>query len=149
MVHVRDEGAKFDGSIESVWRYLNNPELHGLAHKDTRNRTAKTEGNLTTRVSMERNWRGAWVKVSFRITVLPPLGYVAEYTEGPFAGSNTFTVFTPLDQDHTQVDVYGEFRSPTISEGELGAAARQFLESIYNDDAPAIKELHTGPREAA
>jgi hypothetical protein len=145
MVHVRDEGSRFDGSIETVWRYLNNPELHGQAHKETRNRTAKTEGGLTTRLSMERNWKGAWVKVSFRVTVLPPLGYVAEYTEGPFAGSNTFTVFTPIDSSHTQIDVYGEFKSPTIPEAELEAAARLFLDSVYNDDAPAIKTLQTSP----
>jgi hypothetical protein len=145
MVHVRDEGSRFDGSIESVWRFLNNPELHGKAHQNTRNRTAKSEGGLTTRVTMERNWRGSWVKVSSRITVLPPLGYVVEYTEGPFAGSNTFTVFTPLDQDHTQIDVYGEFRSPTLGEAEIEAAARSFLEEVYNDDAPAIKALHTSP----
>lgn len=145
MVHVRDEGSRYDGSIETVWRYLNNPELHGQSHKDTRNRTAKPEGGLTTRLSMERNWKGAWVKVSFRVTVLPPLGYVAEYTEGPFAGTNTFTVYTPLDSDHTQVDVYGEFKSPTIPEAELESAARQFLESVYNDDAPSIKTLHTSP----
>jgi hypothetical protein len=145
MVHIRDEGSRFDGSIESVWRYQNTPELHGKAHRNSRNLTSKTEGGLTTLFSAERNWNGSWVKMAQRVTVLPPLGYVTEFVEGPFAGSKMFTIYTPLDMDHTQVDVYGEFRSPTLPEAQVESAARQFLEEVYNEDAPAIKTLHTSP----
>jgi hypothetical protein len=145
MVHVRDEGSRVDGSIESVWRYLNDPELHGKAHKNSRNVTQKIEGGTTILVTAERNFRGSWVKVGQRLTVLPPLGHVIEFVAGPFAGSKMFTVYTPLDADHTQVDVYGEFRSPTLADAEVETAARQYLDEVFSEDAPAIKTLHSSP----
>jgi hypothetical protein len=149
MVHVRIEGNRVDGSIETVWRYHNHLELQDKAQKNIRNRAVKSEGGLTTLVTMERNWGGAWVKVAHRITVLPPLGYVTEFTEGPLAGSKMFTVFTPIDGEHTQIDLYGEFRSPVMKDAEVESAARRYLEEVQTSDAPAIKELQHGPREAA
>ncbi len=99
-------------------------------------------GDTTFLLSMERNWRGEWVKVVNRLTVLPPLGTLIESLEGPFAGSKSFTVFTPEGQ-RTRVDVYGEFRSPVLPEAEVEAAARAWLEESYNEDAPAIKSLQS------
>ncbi|MGA8542603.1 MAG: hypothetical protein WB947_03560 [Thermoplasmata archaeon] len=142
MVHIRDEGSYFDGSIQTVWRYLNSDDEHPKAHRSVRNRQAKPVGDTTFLLSMERNWRGEWVKVVNRLTVLPPLGTLIESLEGPFAGSKSFTVFTPEGQ-RTRVDVYGEFRSPVLPEAEVEAAARAWLEESYNEDAPAIKSLQS------
>ena len=143
MVHLRDEGAYFDGSIQSVWRYVNSGEAHSEAHKSTRNWTVKPVGDITNLVTMERNWKGTWVKVVNRVTVLPPLGTLMEVLEGPFAGTKAFTVYTP-EGDRTRVDVYGEFISPSIPPAEVKDAALAWLTESYDEDARAIRTVQHG-----
>lgn len=140
MVMIRDEGSYFEASVQTVWRFLNTPEEHGPAHRSVRNRTVKPEGGNSMVATMERNFRGNWVKVANRLIVLPPLGHVQEFLEGPLAGSKMFTVYTP-EGGRTRVDVYGEFVSPTLAPNEVEAAVRAYLEESYREDAPAIQAL--------
>jgi hypothetical protein len=142
MVHVRDEGSYFEGSVETVWRYMNSGDPHSKAHRSIRNREVKTEGAHTMLATMERNWRGNWVKVVNRLTILPPLGVVTEFLEGPFAGSKMFTVYTP-EEARTRVDVYGEFVSPSLTKPEVKDAILAWLEESYNEDAPEVKALQS------
>jgi|HubBroStandDraft_1064217.scaffolds.fasta_scaffold02496_3 hypothetical protein len=146
MVHLRDEGAYFDGSIQTVWRFLNSGEPHAQAHVSTRNRQVKSVGDITNLISMERNWKGNWVKVVNRVTVLPPLGTMLEVLEGPFAGTKAFTVYTP-EGERTRVDVFGEFISPSIAPAELKDAATAWLEESYREDARAIRAMQHGARD--
>ncbi len=144
MVVVRDEGGQFDGSIETVWRFRNRPELHDPAHKSTRNRRVEPVAGTTMTVRMDRQWRGTWVPVAARETVLPPLGVVSEYVEGPLAGSKLFTVYSPTAEDRTRVDVYGDFKSPVLPPEEVAAAALAWLQEEFGEDAPAIRLLQSG-----
>ncbi len=144
MVHVKDEGSRFDGSIQTVWRYLQSGEPHSAAHRSMRNRTSKPVGETTLEATMERLWRGQWVKVVNRMTVLPPLGFVQEYLEGPLAGSKLVTVYTP-EGDTTRVDVFGEFTSPTLDPKDVESAARAWLAESYEEDAPAIRAMQRMP----
>lgn len=141
MVQVRDEGSRFDASIQTIWRYLNSPESHGKAHAAVRNAQSKPIGDITRELTMERQWMGKWVKVVNRITVLPPLGIVTEFLEGPFAGSKMFTIYTAEDEGRTRVDVFGEFVSPVLPPDQVDRAARVWLEESYNEDAPALTAL--------
>lgn len=140
MVSVRDEGSYFEGSIQTVWRFLNMPKEHSEAHRSIRNRTVQPVGETSMVATMERNFRGGWVKVVSRLTVLPPLGHVQEFLEGPFAGSKMFTVYT-AEGDRTRIDVYGEFVSPTIPPDEVEAAALAYLDESFREDAPVIRAL--------
>jgi hypothetical protein len=142
MVHIRDEGSYVEGSIQTVWRYLNSGEPHAQAHRTVRNRQVKPVGDNTMIATMERNWRGTWVRVVNRLTVLPPLGTLVEVLEGPFAGSKSFTVYTP-EGNRTRIDVYGEFESPTLPPAEVEKAALEWMEESFNEDAPAIKALQS------
>ncbi len=137
MVHVRDEGATFDATVEAVWEYLNSGPTHGAAHKTIRNRATQPAGENAVIATMERNWNGEWVKVVSRMTRLPPLGIVQEFLEGPFAGSKAVLVYTPSGKK-TRVDVYGEFTSPTIPENQIEKAALRWLEVSSDEDAPAV-----------
>ena len=146
MVLVRDEGGYFDGSIQTVWRFLNSGDPHAAAHTSTRNRQVKPVGDITNLVSLERNWKGKWVKVVNRVTVLPPLGTMLEALEGPFAGTKAFTVYTP-EGARTRVDVYGEFLSPSIPPAEVKDAAIEWLDESYREDASAIRSMQGGQRD--
>jgi hypothetical protein len=144
MVHVKDEGSYFEGSIQTVWRFMQSGEPHTRAHRSMRNRQAKPVGENVMEASMERNWKGNWVRVVNRITVLPPLGFAQEFLEGPLAGSKLFTLYTPAGA-RTRVDVVGEFVSPTLPPDDVEREARTWLEESYNEDAPAIRELQSSP----
>lgn len=144
MVIVRDEGSRFDGSIETVWRYMNMPQAHARAHKSTRRHQTETIGGTTMLLRMERNWKGNWVKVANRVTVLPPLGVVTEFLEGPFAGSRMFTVYVPESDSRTRVEVVGDFKSPVLRPDEVSSSALAWLEVAFNEDVPAIRLLQNG-----
>jgi hypothetical protein len=146
MVNIRDEGAYFDGSIQTVWRFLNSGQPHAEAHRSTRNRAMKPVGDITNLISMERNWNGKWVRVVNRVTVLPPLGTLTESLEGPFAGTKAFTVYTP-EGERTRVDVYGEFISPSIPAPEVKDAAIKWLAESYDEDANAIRSMQYGGKD--
>jgi hypothetical protein len=121
-----------------VWDYLNSGPTHVQAHKSIRNRVAEPAGENAIIATMERNWNGEWVKVVSRMTRLPPLGLVQEFLEGPFAGSKAVLVYTPKGTK-TQVDVYGDFVSPTIPNDQVEKAALRWLAESYEEDAPAVK----------
>ncbi len=144
MVHVRDEGSYVEASIQSVWRFLSSGEPHARAHRSVRNRESKNLGENVMEATMERHWRGEWVKIVNRLTVLPPLGFVQEFLAGPFAGSKLFTVYTP-EGDRTRVDVYGEFISPVLPPEEVRSAALAYLEESFDEDRPAIETLQRSP----
>ena len=148
MVHIRDEGGRFDASIQTVWRYLNSGDIHGKVHTNSRNRQVKPIGDYALMITMEQKWDGNWVKVVNRVTVLPPLGVVTEFIEGPFASSKMFTVYSPEGIDRTGVEVYGEFLSPVLPAEQVEASARKWLEDSYREDAPALKAMQTSPQDS-
>jgi hypothetical protein len=144
MVTVRDEGSEFDGSIETVWRFLNMPGAHQKTHRSIRNQTSETIGNTTVMYTMERLFMGKWVKETDRVTILPPLGVVSEVVEGPFAGSKYFTVYMPEGDGKTRVDVLGDFKSPVLPPDAVQKSALMWLKEEFDEDAPAIRLLQSG-----
>ncbi|MCI4342077.1 MAG: hypothetical protein L3K11_06890 [Thermoplasmata archaeon] len=141
MVHIRDEGSAFDVPVAEVWKLLTTPSVH--LHKNRRNRQMKPEGENRLLLTQEQEIGGRWEKVTQRISMYPPLGMVIETLEGPLAGSNFITYYTPQDQS-TGVTVVGEFVSPSLTTVELERAVHQFLEEVYREDSatlggPALK----------
>jgi hypothetical protein len=139
MVHIKDEGSQFDGSIELVWKYLQAPEEHNRNHK-SRNFKAKPISESTTEASWEANVGGSWVSMRMRMTPLPPVGVAIEVMEGPMAGSKFFNIYTPMG-GKTGISVVGEFASKTIPPAQLEPAVRGFLEQVYNEDNAAIRAM--------
>jgi hypothetical protein len=138
MVYVKDEGAELEAPIAAVWKFLQSGEAHARAHRSMRNRQAKPAGENVMVATLERNWKGTWVKVTNRLTLFPPLGMAVEVLEGPFAGSRSFTVYTPRGA-RTGIDVYGEFTSAQIPPAQIEAEARAWLTESFDEDAPAVK----------
>jgi hypothetical protein len=141
MVHIKDEGSHFDAPIATVWAFLQSPPDHGTSHKSVRNAQMKPVSENVVMISQEQNMNGQWVKTANRITFHPPLAVVIDVVEGPMAGTKMVNVYTPKGEK-TQIDVYGEFVSPTIPAAQLEAAARGNLEAVFNEDSAAIKAFH-------
>ncbi len=141
MARISDqEGSEFDASVEVVWKYLQDPQAHSGAHRNSRNRTMQPLTDNSFIVSWEQNVNGNWVKVANKITVFPPLGMASEALEGPLAGSKIFTVYTPHGAK-TEVSVYGDMQSAVVPAAQIEGAVRAAWEAAYSEDSAGIREF--------
>jgi hypothetical protein len=138
MVYVKDEGSEFEAPIDFVWKYIFGGEGHDSAHTTTRKPKFEKVSDVTIIYASERYLRGKWAPDRMRISMFPPVSVVTEWLEGALAGSKLTYVYSPRGE-RTGIDVYGEFTSQTLKPSEVEAAAREFLESEFNADAPAIR----------
>jgi hypothetical protein len=146
MARLNDqEGSKFDAPLDLVWKYLQSPEAHGGAHRNSRNRTMKPVSETSFIVSWEQNMNGTWVKVANKITVYPPLGMAAEAVEGPMTGSKMFTVYTPHGPK-TEVSVFGDMQASGIPPAQLEAMVRGAWEMAFDEDSAGIREFAKNPK---
>jgi len=141
MVYLKDEGSVFDAPIGFVWKYIFGGEDHDKAHKTTRNPKFGKVSDITILYGSERFLLGKWAPDQLRISMFPPVSVVTEWLEGALAGSKLVYVYSPQGEK-TRIDVYGEFTSKTLPSEEVEAAAREFLETEFAADAPAIREAY-------
>jgi hypothetical protein len=139
MVYLKDEGSTFDAPIDFVWKYIFGGGDHDSAHKTTRNPKFEKVSDITIIYGSERFLRGKWAPDRMRISMFPPVSVVTEWLEGVLAGSKLVYVYSPQG-DKTRIDVYGEFTSKTLPPEQVEAAAREFLQTEYDADAPAIRD---------
>ena len=139
MVWIEDKGSTFDAPIDYVWKYIFGGADHDGAHTTTRNPKFGKVSDITILYGSERYLRGKWAPDQMRISMFPPVSVVTEWLEGALAGSKLVYVYTPAG-DKTRIDVYGEFTSKTLPEKEVEAAAREFLDSEFDADAPVIRQ---------
>ena len=147
MVYLEDEGSEFEAPIDVVWKYIFGGEGHDKSHKTTRNSKFKKVSDITIEYGSERLLRGKWAPDRMRITMVSPISVTTEWLDGVLAGSKFVYVYRPQGEK-TRIDVYGEFTSPTLSPEEVEAAAREFLESEFRDDAPAVKAAYAKTKAA-
>lgn len=138
MVYLKDEGSVFDAPIDVVWKYIFGGEGHDASHKTTRKPKFEKVSDITLIYASERYLRGKWAPDRMRISMFPPVSVVSEWLEGALEGSKMVYLYTPQG-DKTRIDVYGEFTSKTLPPEEVEAAAREFLEAEFRDDAPAVR----------
>jgi hypothetical protein len=141
MVYVKDEGSTFDAPIDFVWKYMYSDLDHDKAHTTTRNPKFEKVSEITFIYGSERHLRGKWAPDRLRISMADPVAVVTEWLEGVLAGSKFVYVYSPQG-GKTRIDVYGEFVSKTLPPEEVEAAAREFLESEFQADAPAIRAAY-------
>ena len=153
MVFIEDGGSVFDAPLEIVWKYLFDGEAHDKVHKSTRNPSFKPISKTSFVYSSERNFNGDWIPESMRQSVFPPLGMSTEWLEGAFSGSKMFYLYSSKGNKKTQIDVFGDFQSKTISEHDLEQSVKKFLEGEFSDDAPAVRDYakknKVGKKESA
>ncbi|MCI4327399.1 MAG: hypothetical protein L3K16_07185 [Thermoplasmata archaeon] len=149
MVFVQDEGSLFDAPIEVVWEYIFGGGDHDQQHPTTRNAKIESVSEVTLLYNAERKFRGKWGPDRLRISMFRPVSVVTEWLAGPLEGSKLVYLYSPLGPK-TRIDVYGEFTSKTLPEGEVEAAAREWLAGEFRDDAPAVRALaETKPKAKA
>jgi hypothetical protein len=140
MVYVKDEGSTFDAPLDIVWKYIQDGEVHDAQHKTTRQPKFESVSEVTMIYAAERNFRGKWAPDRMRISAFPPVSMVIEWLDGILAGSKLVYVYSPRGEK-TGIDVYGEFTSPSLPPHDVETAAREWLASEFDEDAPAIRAL--------
>ena len=148
MVYLKDEGSVFDAPIDFVWKYIFGGEEHDSAHKTTRSPKFGKVSDITILYGSERYLRGKWAPDQLRISMFPPVSVVTEWLEGALAGSKLVYLYLPQGEK-TRIDVYGEFTSKTLPPQEVEAAAREFLETEFAADAPAIRDAYQKQKTSA
>ena len=147
MVYLQDEGSEFEAPVAFVWKYIFGGGAHDGAHKTTRNSKIKEVSAITIEYESERYLRGKWAPDRMRITMAPPISVTTEWLDGALAGSKFVYVYKP-NGEKTRIDVYGEFTSKTLDPEEVEAAAREFLETEFRDDAPAVRSEYERSKAA-
>ncbi len=140
MVFVADEGSRFNSPIGLLWKYLFRSEAHDASPTTTRRPTLEKISDVTPLYGSERLLRGRWAPDRLRLSMFPPIPIVTEWLEGVLAGSKFVYVCAP-EGPRTRINVHGEFTSTTLSPKEVEEAAREFLDTEFRDDAPAVREL--------
>jgi hypothetical protein len=140
MVYFEDTGTLIAAPIDFVWKYLGS-EQHGLAHaRSARNfRVTKTVGP-TSVIHAERFFEGRWSKLVVRSTDFPPFCVCNEEIEGTFAGTKFVMLYRPVG-NQTQIDVFGDVQSKSLSPARAKRAFRKTLVGAYMDDVPVLLEL--------
>jgi hypothetical protein len=148
MVWIEDKGSTFEAPIDFVWKYIFGGGSHDSSHKTTRNSKFGQVSDITILYGSERYLRGKWAPDQMRISMFPPVTVVTEWLEGVLAGSKLVYVYTPQGEK-TRIDVYGEFTSKSLPENEVEAAAREFLDTEFDADAPVIREQYRKSKATA
>jgi hypothetical protein len=80
------------------------------------------------------------MKQKMRLTMLPPVGFLSEYIEGPLTGSKSMQFYHPMG-NRTGVTVVDEFVSTMIPESQIHGAVMQQLETAFNEDQANLKKF--------
>jgi hypothetical protein len=75
-----------------------------------------------------------------KLTMLPPVGFVTEYVEGPLKGSKSMQFYHPMGSK-TGVTVVGEFVSTMLPENQIHGVVMQQLETAFSEDQANLKNF--------
>jgi hypothetical protein len=142
MTYFEDRGSVFDAPIDAVWDYIeNDQEFHPKAHGSSlRNFEAKELSAVTSLISCEVRWGGRWRKMISRITEIRPAVRINEELEGPYAGSKTVSVYSPVGR-RTAIDVLCYMRSSELSPTEIKRETMKTLAKTFAEDVPSLRRF--------
>jgi len=142
LTYVEDRGAVYDAPLEVVWDFMEKDEtFHPKAHTAAvRNFEEKALSEITTILSYERRIGGRWEKMVCRMTAVRPAVRIQEDLDGPWAGSRTVFLYTPLGE-RTVVDVFGYVQSSELTPAEIKRDRKKTWANAYSEDLPYFRRF--------
>ncbi|MBI2649017.1 MAG: hypothetical protein HYW93_05135 [Thaumarchaeota archaeon] len=137
MVFLVDQGGEFDAPLEKVWKLQEANPNH--THADMQNLKSSMQGEHPI-LDFETPMPGGNVKQQIKMTVVPPVGFVMEYTDGPMKGTKLMQFYTPKGKK-TGVTVIGELQSSMMSGDQLKKAVQASLDKAYKEDKQNLKKV--------
>jgi len=140
LVFIVDEGSVFDAPLEKIWRYLQTPpDIHD--HPQNRNVRTEMQPDGTMHLSFENEGPGGtMMKNKLKLTMVPPIGFVSEYIEGPMTGSRSMQYYQPMGEK-TGVTVVGEYVSKVLPEQQIKPIVNESLETAFTQDNANLKKF--------
>ncbi len=120
MVFIWDEGSTFKAPLSKVWALAQTEGVH--KHPSQIDPKMSMEGGSPVLSYGTKTPGGTVVRHSIRLTMVPPVGFILDYVDGPMKGSKFMQYYVPKG-DKTGVTVVGEAVMP-------GASDQQIKESI-------------------
>ena len=141
-VYFEDTGGVYDAPLQVVWDFiLHDKEFHPQAHQHSlRNFRWKDVNETTGIASCEVHRVGRWMKMTARITTIPPVARIHEELTGRYARTKVVFLYTPKGK-RTGTDVYAELASDTVSPEELKNEWRQTLTAAFNEDVLMLQKF--------
>jgi hypothetical protein len=140
MVFVIDQGSVFDAPVDKVWKYVNEANTDQHSHTAMRNVQFSMDGEHPV-LSFETEGPGGMkFQQKMKMTMVPPVGFLTEYIDGPLKGSKSMQFYHPMG-DKTGVTVVGEFVSSMLPENQIHGVVMQQLETAFNEDQANIKKF--------
>jgi hypothetical protein len=141
LVYVEDKGSKFKAPVSKVWRLIQIHNTEGVKiHSDNKNMIGQALSEKSNLLSWDMEIKGRPLRIHLRMTYYPPTGVVWEFLEGSFGGSTAFTYYVPRG-DETEVDVVGDWKSPSIPESGLKEVVLDYLEHEFLQDTAYLKTM--------
>jgi hypothetical protein len=138
MVFIKDEEGTFQAPVSKVWELLQSPQDH--QHPSQINPQFAMDGEHPVVSFGVKMPDGKVVNNKIRVTPMAPVGYALEYLEAPFAGSRSFTFYSPKG-DQTGVTVVGDYTSQWMTGDALKQAVALSLENAFREDQENLKHI--------
>jgi hypothetical protein len=138
MVFIVDEGSVFKGPLDKVWKLNASEGQHN--HPSLKNSKAEPAGENAMILSYDVDMGGKTARVRSKLTMVPPLGTLAETLEGPMAGSKSFQFYTPRGNE-TGVTVVGQWKSSVMSDDQIRTAVMGFLQTVFDEDQANLSKV--------
>jgi len=138
MVFILDEGSEFKAPLSKVWELAQSEGKHN--HPSQIDPQTSMQNGVPVLSYGSRTADGSVVRSSIKVTMLPPVGFVLEYIDGPMEGTKLMQYYTPKG-DKTKVTVVGDAVSKTMTEGQLRKAVLKGLDTAFKEDEENLRRM--------
>jgi hypothetical protein len=141
ILEIECKGNEFQAELAKVWK-LNEILMKEPAkvHRNAINYNIEMVNKNTTVQSWKTAIDNQVTKNKMQFTTYHPLGVAVEILEGRLEGSKAFVYFTS-NKETTAVTVVGDFKSATLSNGQLRQEVLSMVENSFNEENANLKKM--------
>lgn len=139
MVFILDEGSTFNAPLSKVWELQQSEGKH--SHPSQLNTKMSMDGEHPILNFDTKTPDGKLMNHTIRITNIPPVGFILEYTGGAMKGTTLVQYYIPKGNE-TGVTIVGDaVSSMPIPDQQLKSMVLQGLDAAYHEDVENLKKL--------
>ena len=138
MIFIIDEGSKFDAPLSKVLKLLQTEGAH--KHPSQLNPSMSMEGEHPVLSFQTKSPYGSMASHKIRMTMLGPVGFLVEYTDGPLSGTKLMQYYISKG-DKTGFTIVGDVKSAFMKDDQLKAAVMKGLETDWREGRENLKKL--------
>ena len=139
MVFILDEGSTFNAPLSKVWELAQSEGTH--SHPSQLNMKMSMQGEHPILDFDVKAPDGQLMHNTIRVTNIPPVGFILEYTGGAMKGTKLMQYYIPKGNE-TGVTMVGDaVSSMPIPDAQLRAMVLPGLDTAFHEDVENLKKL--------